>query len=386
MIHARVESVGACSSLGVTWEDTWRALLDGSHCVAALSDVIPECTLRTPVSAVSGLDRIVEQADHPRGAASRLAELAIANALLECPVLGHLAVFGGSTHGESDVLVHVLERSISGQHISRGWWRGLVEDPLAGNCVDGSKTCGAWVYSSCTSSIHALALAACSLGSSSQPEDRALVVGVDAISILGAAGFQRIGAAARFTCRPFAADRDGTVIGEGAAALLLAPFDSSAPSDAVKLLSVGMSCEAGHATRPSDDGKSVADSIHKALLAASLHPNDIVAIVTHGTGTVANDANEVIALQAVFGSASPPATSIKAAIGHTMGAAGVFNCLVAIQACIEGVLPPMTWGGQSLALPGIDIVQHEARKIKTGPILVMCSGFGGNNTAAVFAR
>ena len=384
-MRATVASVGACCSLGMTWEETWAGLLNGAKTSSDFRTLYCDLDLPMSVSAVSGLKRGVEPVDPAIGAASRLAKYAIADALSGNSVCGRLSVFGGSTHGESDVLVDVLRRLDSGKQVRPELWRGLVEDSLARNCLAESVG-GAWVNSACTSSMHALTLAVLEIADAHAVSDRAIALGVDAISALGTTGFRRIGAASKSTCRPFATDRDGTLVGEGAATLLLSPVSvEEDDQSSAKLLGLGLSCEAGHATRPSDEGASLAKAIRSALRVASIEPDDIVALVLHGTGTDSNDENEVKAIQSVFGVNCPPATSIKGAIGHTMGAAGIFNCLVAVQACVDAVLPP-TVLGTSQSLPGIDVVRDAPRPIGHGPVLVTCSGFGGNNAAAVFAR
>jgi 3-oxoacyl-[acyl-carrier-protein] synthase II len=100
---------------------------------------------------------------------------------------------------------------------------------------------------------------------------------------------------------------------------------------------------------------------------------------------VTNDSNEVDAIKLIFSNNSPPATSIKGVVGHTMGAAGIFNCLVAIQACIDREIPP-TFPLEYATIQGIDVVTKASRVIGNGLVLVICSGFGGNNCTAIFGK
>jgi 3-oxoacyl-(acyl-carrier-protein) synthase len=174
------------------------------------------------------------------------------------------------------------------------------------------------------------------------------------------------------------------LVGEGAAAVQLRP-STAVSGQTVSVLGIGTTCDAGHPTDPSPEGIWVEQAARAALAAAEIAPKDVAAVVSHGTGTGKNDAAEALAIRRLWPDGSIPVTSIKGALGHTMGAAGLFNILVANEAIRSGVLPPTVSDG-SPVLCGIDLVRGEPREIpRGGAVIVLASGFGGNNVACVLA-
>jgi 3-oxoacyl-[acyl-carrier-protein] synthase II len=386
VIDLSLSGLGVICSLGGSWTETWEALLAGRRGISDTKTTLCYSQMSSSVSAVRELDRRLVEGQLIEGAASRLACYACREAMQGYDPSLPIVVFGGSTHGESDILFDLARRNgFQSTQLSPVGWRGLIEDSLAAQVIDLGDG-GTWVYSSCTSSLHALILAALELQDDASSFKQALVVGVDALSILGTEGFARIGAASPNNCIPFHECRNGTLVGEGAAALMLRTSRIDNAEVPGRLAGFGMSCEALHHTRPGESGDSLASAIHQALSHAEAEPCDIVAVVLHGTGTQQNDAAELNALKQVFGKRIPPVTSIKGAIGHTMGAAGLFNALVGIQASADRVLPP-TWSDGSAIMSDIDLVVGEPRGLPSeGMVLVNSSGFGGNSVAAVFAR
>jgi len=209
-------------------------------------------------------------------------------------------------------------------------------------------------------------------------------VAVDALSALGISGFARCGASTSNRCSPFRQQRDGTLVAEGAAAMLLSRQQPSGLS--VAICGVGMSCDAGHPTRPDDTGAGVQRAIGMALAQARVAPGEVGAVILHGSGTPANDAAEAAAIVRTFGPKAVPCTSIKGSLGHAMGAAGLLNCLVAFETCRSGLMPP-SLGDGPVVDASVDLVTEHPRQIPRGPgspcIVALCSGFGGNNAAVV---
>jgi 3-oxoacyl-[acyl-carrier-protein] synthase II len=110
---------------------------------------------------------------------------------------------------------------------------------------------------------------------------------------------------------------------------------------------------------------------------------DIAAIISHGTGTPKNDLVEGAVYERIWPEGRIPITSIKGALGHTMGASGLLNVLVAVEASKTGLIPP-TLGGDGYVIHGLDLVQGMPRQIKSSSLgLAVASGFGGNNCACV---
>lgn len=147
------------------------------------------------------------------------------------------------------------------------------------------------------------------------------------------------------SCKPFSKNRSGMVLGEGAAMLVLEPWERAVARGASihgEILGYGLSTDVSHITRPSVEGQAAA--MHAALLAAAIAPSAVDAINAHGTGTQANDAIETAAIKAVFGKRAGriPISATKALHGHLLGAAGALECVLSLLAMERAlVLPTM---------------------------------------------
>lgn len=219
--------------------------------------------------------------------------------------------------------------------------------------------------------------------------DIVLAGATDAFSRTALAGFGRLGALASKSCRPFSADRDGLVLGEGSAVLLLEAEDHAAARGASGLSVVagfGLSCDAHHIVSPRPDGSGMARAVAAALTAAAVSAEDVEWFCAHGTATPANDRAEIAAVRTVFGS-SPrqvPVSSLKALTGHGLGAASAIEAVCCVLAMCEGTVPP-TWG---LQVPDPDccwdLVVDEPRGCRLDVVVNNSAAFGGNNAAVVF--
>jgi 3-oxoacyl-[acyl-carrier-protein] synthase II len=209
------------------------------------------------------------------------------------------------------------------------------------------------------------------------------------ISPVAMAAFARMGALSRnpnpeAASRPFDADRDGFVMGEGAGFLVLETLEHAVARGAQirgEILGYGMTCDAHHITAPLDDGAGAAACIDVALDDAGLAPSDIGHVNAHGTSTPHNDAAEAAALAKVFGEGSVPVTSTKGVTGHLIGAAGAVEAVAALLAAARGVVPP-TANLTRCDLP-VDMVTGEPRAITSAPALSTSFAFGGHNAALV---
>lgn len=383
-----VTGVGSISPLGASWAESWEHLLSASRSRVPAREVFH--ALETPhlVTAVRKLDRSLDCATGiVCGAAQRLAGLAVKEALASNSGKGEILVYGASNHSESDLLSCLsLTDTLECDPHEPPMWSGILVDSLAEGITRELQkfarcALGSWVYSSCTSSLHALLLAA--LAVRSTPSRQILVVAVDALSLAGIAGFTAAGAATATECQPFSLQRDGMLVGEGVAAMLLQGEEYLENEPNVCILGAGMYCEKYHPTRPDPSGFGFEHAIRQALSRASFEPEDVAGLVLHGTGTVANDEAEALAVRRVFPK-PPVATSVKASLGHTMGASGLFNCLVAVEAVRTGILPPTSPNKQS-SIEGLDLVCESPRPVGVGsPIVATGAAFGGNYAAFVF--
>lgn len=205
------------------------------------------------------------------------------------------------------------------------------------------------------------------------------------------AAFARMGALSKnpdhaAASRPFDDDRDGFVMGEGAAFLVLEPYEQAAARGAPILGEVagyGMTCDAHHITAPLEDGSGAVAAIEIALADAGLSPSAIGHVNAHGTSTPHNDSAEAAALAKVFGPGALPVTSGKGVTGHLIGAAGAVEAVAALLSIDRGIVPP-TANHQRTDLP-VDVVAGEARVIERAPAVSTSFAFGGHNVALVFA-
>lgn len=189
------------------------------------------------------------------------------------------------------------------------------------------------------------------------------------------------------SCKPFSKDRSGMVLGEGAAMLVLEPWDSAVARGATihgEVLGCGLSTDIGHITRPSVEGQ--AQAMRAALQSACLEPLAIDAINAHGTGTPANDVAETAAIKAVFGERAYaiPVSATKAMHGHLLGATAALECVLSLLAMQHGVLLPTL----HLKIPDpacdLDYVPNASRPnaaVKT--MLSNSFAFGGTNAVLV---
>jgi 3-oxoacyl-[acyl-carrier-protein] synthase II len=189
--------------------------------------------------------------------------------------------------------------------------------------------------------------------------------------------------------RPFDAQRDGFVIGEGAAALVLERWDRAQARGARiygEVLGYGRNADAYHITAPSPGGEGAVACMHLALEDAGLPPSAIGHVNTHGTSTPLNDAAEAEAIRKVFGDAPPPVTSTKGVTGHLVGAAGATEAVACLLALVNETVPPTANFEQASDDIALDIVAGAARPVPAAPVLSNSFGFGGHNATLVFAR
>ncbi len=188
--------------------------------------------------------------------------------------------------------------------------------------------------------------------------------------------------------RPFDRERDGFVLGEGAAVLVLETEEHARARGATiyaECVGYGSSFDAFAATQPEPEGRGAIQSMRAALKDASLSPDDIDYIAAHGTSTVLNDQTETVAVKQVFGARAPrvPMSSVKSMVGHLIGAAGALGALTGILAIRDGALPPTINQEHKDPLCDLDYVPNVAREARVRTVLSNSFGFGGQNASLV---
>jgi 3-oxoacyl-[acyl-carrier-protein] synthase II len=218
-----------------------------------------------------------------------------------------------------------------------------------------------------------------------------VVGGVETVCEFVVSGFNCLRATTANTVRPFDARRDGLLLGEGAAILVVEAAEHARMRGArasVEVAGTGLSGDAVHMTAPARDGAGAARAMRAALADAGVAPRAVDFISAHGTGTVYNDAMEVAGICSVFGDDAPriPVNSIKGSIGHTLGAAGSFEAIMCTRIITEGIIPPTANCEQIDPNCPLDIVRGELRRRPVEIALSTSSAFAGNNAAIVLRR
>ncbi|MFD4947202.1 beta-ketoacyl-[acyl-carrier-protein] synthase family protein [Streptomyces sp. NPDC058409] len=215
----------------------------------------------------------------------------------------------------------------------------------------------------------------------------ALVGGADALCRKNLAGFTRLGLVAETECRPFDADRDGLLLGEGAGMLVLEDAESARARGArvyAEVMGYGLNCDAHHPVAP--ERESVGRCIRLALDDAGIKPDDVDLVSAHGTGTKTNDVTEVQAMRDVFGDAMPRTAAVKSMIGHTMGAASAIGAVASALAIHHGFIPPTANHRGTDPECAVDCVPNRSVEADIRIVQNTALAFGGNNAVVVLGR
>uniref|UniRef100_A0A451AAU9 3-oxoacyl-[acyl-carrier-protein] synthase II n=1 Tax=Candidatus Kentrum sp. UNK TaxID=2126344 RepID=A0A451AAU9_9GAMM len=216
--------------------------------------------------------------------------------------------------------------------------------------------------------------------------DMVLVGGFDTMAKMTVAGFNVLRNASPERCRPFDKKRQGLVLGEGAAVLILERADKARQRGARPLawfLGHGMSSDAYHMTAPDVTGRGPAQAMESALRDADIDIGQIDYINAHGSGTPHNDAAETKAIRRVFGTHADNlmVSSTKSMHGHTLGAAGAVEAVAVIAGMRDGFVPPTANYRELDPKCNLDCVPNAARDQRIRVAMSNSFGFGGNNCA-----
>jgi 3-oxoacyl-[acyl-carrier-protein] synthase II len=252
------------------------------------------------------------------------------------------------------------------------------------------------VATACTTSTHALGLA---MRMIQYGEVDAMLAGGSemATCVTGMSGFAQAKALSlrnddpQGASRPWDADRDGFVMGDGAGAMMLEEWEHAKARGAniyAELVGFGMSGDAHHVTAPPPDGEGARKAMAKALLDAHLNPEQVQYVNAHATSTELGDRAETLAIRRAFGAAADKlaVSSTKSMTGHLLGAAGAVEAIFCVLALRDQIVPPTI----NLHQPGegcdLDYVPNTARKMTLNHTLSNSFGFGGTNGSLIFRR
>ena len=408
MRRVAVTGIGVLSPLGNGCDEVFNAACNGRSAVARLTGKAAD-RLKAPLAAVVSFDA----AEHFDPAKARMldrvsqfavvaARGAMADAALDLKAvdLNRAGVFlgtgmGGSAsmddgyqtlYGEgSDRIKPLL--ILMGMHNAPAAWIG-IEHGFRGPNLTYSTACSssavaigeAWLRVASGSLDMALA------GGSEAPLSLGSLKAWEAMHTLAAVDASDPSA----SCKPFSADRSGMVLGEGAAVLVLEPWDAARARGARihgEILGYGLVTDASHIAKPSVEGQAAA--LRAALASAKLDPSQIDSINAHGTGTQANDAAETTAIKQVFGARASriPVSATKAMHGHLLGAAGALECVLSLFALQHNTALPTRHLRSSDPVCDLDYVPNAARAGAAGHTMLSSSfAFGGTNAVLVLGR
>jgi 3-oxoacyl-[acyl-carrier-protein] synthase II len=406
-----VTGMGTVTSLGQGKDDTWAALTAGKSGIHRINRFPTEGLRTTIAGTIDTVDvepfcapmlseRLAMLAAEEAVGQSGLAQedfpgalfIAVPPVEMEWPQREALAKASGQ---EGDVTYKdLLKAAASGEF--KPWHDLFIFGTVADRVADRFGTRGSPISLStaCSSGATAIQLGVEAIRRGET--DAALCIGTDGsvnpeslirFSLLSALSTQNENPEG--ASKPFSKNRDGFVMGEGGAALVLENAES-AKARGAKILGYVLGCgEKGdgfHRTRSSPDGMPAITAIRQALEDAGVVPEDIDYINAHGTSTPENDKMEAMSCTAVFGErmANLPISSNKSMIGHTLTAAGAVEAVMSLLTLATGRIPPtINYQVPDPAIP-LDVVPNVARDAKVNYVLSNSFGFGGQNTCLVF--
>lgn len=221
--------------------------------------------------------------------------------------------------------------------------------------------------------------------------DCVIFVGAEVLSEFDLLGFSSLGILTSKAIRPFDAERDGIVLGEGAAALVLENYSLAKKRGAdilAEIKGIGISNEAHKLATPDPEGKGATLCIQNALSDSGLSIGEIDYINAHGTGTVLNDQMETKAIKTVFkeNAYKIPVSSSKSMLGHTRGASGAIEALICILAIQRQVIPPTINYEHRDSLCDLDYVPNEGKHADVSNVISNSFGFGGHCASIIISK
>jgi 3-oxoacyl-[acyl-carrier-protein] synthase II len=283
-----------------------------------------------------------------------------------------------TTKGEIDLLEKKILRGQN--NINANSRPAFLEKVSA---IAGTKDKGMIISAACSSATAAVSRA-CAMIKCGRTEC-VLVIACDSVTEFVFSGFSSLMALDKFSARPFDKNRSGLSVGEAAAFVLLMSGSRAGRENREifgEVLGWGLSDDANHMTGPARGSEGLILALKKAMQSACAADKDVGFISAHGTGTVYNDSMEMKAFKAVF-TDKKPVYSIKGAIGHTMGASGLVEMIIAMRALREGKVPP-TVNLKEADIEAEGWVSTSERLMRDNSIAVMTNaGFGGINAALV---
>lgn len=404
-----VTGMGTVCPLGNNWRDAWQAMVEGRSGIAPLTqfdvsqfevkiggevkDFRPDEVI--PTKELRRMDRNGQYA-----VVSALEAVADAGLVIDDTNRDDVGVIFGSAGGGYGLLLEqydIFQKS-GYRRVSPFLISNMLPDAASGHVAIALGACGP----------NMAVVSACSTGSGSIGESWETIRRGDAEAIIAGgtdnpllpvllAGFHALRALANNpehperSCRPFDLNRDGFVVGQGAAALVLESLEHAQARGAdiyAEVIGYGTSNDAYDMVASLDSGRGSAMAMTKAMRKAGIEPSEVNYINPHGTGTPLNDRAETAAIKAAFGDHAKrlAVSSTKAMHGHLMGGAGALEAIASIQAIRTGIIPPTINYETPDPDCDLDYVPNEARQADVRVSLSNSVGLGGHNACVIFRR
>lgn len=396
MKNVVVTGMGVLSVAGYNLDSFWNTLCEGNLCYTELSEMKQNNNYRIKIGAKiidTKWNHNIEEEFLRYGKCTQYcistAKRALQDAALELSSISpeRIAVVIGTTMGEIETEEQITKRLCRKEAVKKE----LYQNYSTYNIVFGlAQAIGArgFLYAvpaACAAGNYAVAIGKNLLDWNCA--DVVIAGGVDAFSYVAFAGFQRLLSLTSDVCRPFDKNRKGLVVGEGCGILVMEREGERDYSKQYgRILGSGLTTNAYHMTAPHCDGAGELAAMRNALENARLKKEDISYISAHGTGTRLNDKMECQIIKALFGENSPPTSSIKSMIGHSMGAASILE-LVASYLMIQKqiLLPTMNYETKD-ELCDLDVVANSSRKANIKTILSNSFAFGGQSSCIIIGE
>ncbi len=400
-----ITAIGLVTPLGIGKEPSWEKLVAGASGVRRIT-LFDASSSRVQIAAeVEGFEprRFMDFKDAQR--LSRVGQLAVAAAELALADQGldgldrdSIATIVSSGLGGPDAIFTGVRAHLDGQAVSP-LFIPMAMANLGASVISHRYALGGPSYaplSACASSADAIGQGYRLIRDGYAPA--CLVGGAEgAINPVVMSGFASMRALSRRNddpsraARPFSADRDGFVLGEGACVLLLESLASAVARGAhvyAEVCGYGQTSDAHHLTAPRPDGERVAKAIALALREAGVAPSDVDYVNAHGTGTLLSDPAETNAIRLALGehAARVAVSSTKSMLGHLLGAAGAVEAAICALSIDRGVMPPTINLDTPDPACDLDYVPNTAREKQVGVALSNSLAFGGHNVTLVLRR
>ena len=393
-----ITGLGVVSSIGIGWEAFWDNLLKGQSGISSVTSFDTTNHFTHNGGEVKNFkpEQFAIKNSYPF--LNRASEMALSSTTLALEHSGltnedltkyTMGVSFGTTFGAIQTIEIINNLLLGNQEINSRLCHQLLTHSTPSAVAMGNTCSGPnFMFSTaCSAGNYAIGYGfdMIRLGRA----DIVLAGASDPFSRIAFTGFNQFSAVAPEKCRPFDKNRKGMMVAEGAGVLVLESLDNALSRRApiyAEIVGYGLSCDAHHMTTASVEG--ITSCMRKAMQEASISVDNVDYISAHGTGTVANDRMECIAIKEIFGTRykNIPVSSIKSMLGHTMGAASAIEAIVCALVVKNDIIPPTINFETPDSECDIDCVPNQAREHRVNIALNNSYAFGGNNACLILSK